>query len=115
MIMTIVARRRSGAYSAVSAMPLGMAPPRPSPARKRQIRSSWSPVDVVATRVRTPKTAVQTMITTRRPNLSATTPKDSAPISNPTRLATNSGPSSGRVRCSSCAIEGATKAMDCVS
>ena len=39
MIITMVARRRCGLYSAVIATVFGMAPPRPSPVRKRMMSS----------------------------------------------------------------------------
>ena len=43
MAMTIVARRRCGLISAVIATALGMAPPRPSPVRKRNAVSVPTP------------------------------------------------------------------------
>ena len=80
MIITSVARRRSGQYSAVSAMAFGIAPPSPRPVIKRKMRSCVSFVDVAVTMVKTPNIAVQISTTQRRPILSATGPNRSAPI-----------------------------------
>ena len=85
MIITRVARRRSGQYSAVSAMALGMAPPKPRPERKRNAISCVSVVELAAARVKTPKIAVEMITTQRRPILSAMGPKTSAPTARPTR------------------------------
>src|SRR5208337_2642866 len=80
--------RRTGQYSAVSAMAFGIAPPSPRPVIKRKMRSWVSFVEVAVTMVKTPNIVVQIITTQRRPTLSATGPNRSAPINRPTRLAT---------------------------
>ncbi len=116
MIMTMVARRRCGLYSAVIATVFGMAPPRPSPVRKRMTSSvGMSCASTVASAPR-PKAAVEKMMIALRPTRSASGPNTSAPIINPNRPALKTGPSAARVvRPHSLASAGATKPIAWVS
>src|SRR3984885_6353445 len=106
--ITMVARRRCGLNSDVSAMAFGIAPPRPSPVRNRiTSRVLTSRTNAVAS-VPMPNANVETMMIFRRPMRSASGPNSSAPILNPNRPAENTGPSAPLVRCHSAASDGAT-------
>ena len=108
MIITMVARRRRGLNSEVMATAFGIAPPRPSPVRKRIASSaltSWTKAVASAPR---PNARVEKMMIFLRPMRSASGPNSSAPIISPNRPAENTGPSAPRVMPHSLAIEGAT-------
>ena len=68
-IVTVTAsgRCRSGTYSPESAAALGMAPPRPSPARKRRAPSAATPSAAATAMVITPKTNRHPSSAVRRP------------------------------------------------
>lgn len=110
-----VARERAGAYSAVSAMMLGIAPPRPRPVSSRRTSSVVSESAKGVSRVNRPKIAVVAMITRRRPKRSAAGPKTSAPSIRPARPAPNTGPKDETGRPHWAASTGATKATTWVS
>ena len=66
----IVARILCGMYSAASAMPVGMAPPRPMPARKRNANSSNGDEAMPAAKVKTLKIVAPAMMMFLRPSRS---------------------------------------------
>ncbi len=88
----IVARRRSGASSADSALTLGRHPPSASPVTKRQIRNSVivSAVDVAS--VASPVTRQPLTISARLPNLSPSGASNAPPAPRPTSSAVNTQP-----------------------
>ncbi len=108
MIITRVARRRCGLYSAVMAMALGIAPPRPSPVKNRIATSALRSWTADVTSAPMPKTSVETTMIFLRPIRSASGPKVSAPIIRPTRPAENTGTSEPLVSPHSLASAGAT-------
>jgi len=94
--ITIVARRRCGLNSAVSATAFGIAPPRPSPVRNRRtVRLDAPSVHIVAS-VPTPKAAVLRTMMRLRPTRSASGPNSNAPSIRPNSPALNTGPSAVR-------------------
>ena len=108
MIMIVVARIRFGAYSVVSAIALGIAPPRPRPVMKRRMISDCTESAVEVSRDITPKNKVQKMRTGLRPKRSATGPKASAPSMRPKSPAENTGVSAARSTCHERTMAGAT-------
>ncbi len=90
---TMTARSRRGEYSEVRLIKLGMAPPRPRPARNRKTRStSKLGANAVAT-VKMPNQAVAPISTALRPIRSANRPRPKAPSASPAKAALNTGPS----------------------
>src|ERR1700682_3725839 len=69
--MIMVARLRGGAYSHVSAIGFGMAPPSPRPVMKRQTRRLVVDSAVTVSSDATPNQSVQKMMTGLRPIRSA--------------------------------------------
>jgi hypothetical protein len=108
IVITTVARLRCGAYSAVSAMASGMAPPRPSPVRKRHAISPRTVCALGVSSMQSPKKARQTTITRLRPTRSATMPKASAPSIRPISPLTTTGVIAAGAICSDRAIAGRT-------
>ena len=115
MIITMVARRRRGLNSDVSAIAFGIAPPRPRPVRKRiasSVLTSWTKA---VTSAPMPNASVDKMMIFLRPTRSASGPNTSAPIISPNRPALNTGPSAPLPRPHSLASAGATKPIAWVS
>jgi hypothetical protein len=77
--VTAIERQRFGTYSAASAAALGIAPPRPIPARKR--RTPRLPVlcTKAAASVATPNTTMLLSNAVRRPNRSPAIPAPAPP------------------------------------
>ncbi len=65
--MMRVERKRLGAYSAVMAMALGMSPPMPMPARKRNVTNCSIEPAAMPARVKIPTTAEEPIVARRRP------------------------------------------------
>ena len=101
-------RLRSGAYSAVRAIPFGIAPPSPRPARNRNVMSCSTDAQSAQAIVNTPKTRAQSTIVGLRPWRSATGPNTSAPSIKPASPLLKIGPSSARLTPHSRTIAGAT-------
>ena len=113
--LTSAARRCRGAYSEVRLMKLGIAPPSPSPARKRITSSDCRlSANAVAT-VSTPKQSVLATSTFLRPMRSATSPSTKEPMARPASAALNTMPKRGIGICSAAAIPGAASPIDCRS
>ena len=93
MIITMVARRRCGLNSEVIATAFGIAPPRPSPVRKRIASSVLTSLMKAVASVPMPNASVEKMMIFLRPIRSASGPNTSAPIIRPNRPALNTGPS----------------------
>ena len=106
--MIMVARLRCGAYSHVSAIGLGMAPPSPRPVTKRQTRRLVVDSAVTVSSEVTPNHSVQKMMTGLRPIRSASGLNASAPSMSPNRPAANTGPSSPGFRLQALLSVGAT-------
>ena len=104
---TMVARQRRGQYSPVRAKALGMAPPRPTPVRKRKaIRVSFELAQVVS-RVNRPNMAVQATITGLRPNRSARGASSRKPAMSPPSPEEKIKPRALLGRCQALAMMGA--------
>ena len=112
---TITARSRRGEYSDVRLMKLGMAPPSPRPARKRNASSTAKLGASAVQMVKMPKQAVAPISTALRPTRSASTPKPKAPKARPANAALNTALSQGGGMCRSAAMPGAASPMDCRS
>ena len=69
IVVTAVPLRRCGMYSEVSAMAFGIAPPMPSPVRKRKPASASIDCAVAVSSEPTPKISAHPMSTGRRPEL----------------------------------------------
>src|SRR5213592_3510865 len=87
IVVTRNERRGAGQYSEVSVTALGMAPPSPSPVRKRRNTSHQIDVACDDTRLATPKNSTQVSRTLLRPNRSASGPKTNAPTISPAKPA----------------------------
>ncbi|MCY1250958.1 hypothetical protein D9M72_646580 [compost metagenome] len=84
MIATRVLRIFFGAYSFISATTLGITPPMPSPAMKRQVANCSGVRAKPLTRVKPLNRITQVMTVLRRPIRSDNGPKNSAPSIIPT-------------------------------
>jgi len=115
IIMTTVARLRWGEYSAVSAIALGIAPPRPRPVRKRQATRPSTDDAVGVRSMNAPKIKRQAMITHLRPTRSATMPKSRAPAMSPSRPLTITGHKAEGAIFMDLAMAGSTYPTICVS
>ncbi len=101
--------------SAVSAMMLGSAPPRPSPVRKRvAIRALLSLTSAVAM-LKTPNVSIEAISTLRRPTLSASRPPTMAPRNRPNVLALKTQLRCAGSRWNRGANFGAVRPADCRS
>ena len=107
--ITMVARKRFGEYSLLSATAFGMTPPMPMPARKRMTNSSGTDVAAVAIRVKIPNIRHDETSASFRPNRSPRYPNNNDPTRMPTRLALNTGASAAGDRCQSRTRCGAAK------
>ncbi|MCY1412250.1 hypothetical protein D9M71_276500 [compost metagenome] len=115
MLVTISERRRSGQYSEVRVMALGMAPPRPRPVRKR-IRASVSTFGAkAAARLQPPKHSTESSSTVLRPKRSASGPAMKAPSIRPISAAPSTGLSWAEVSPHSSRSAGAMKPIAAVS
>jgi hypothetical protein len=114
-IDTKIVCSRFGEYSALRATTLGIAPPRPTPVRKRNRSSSSNDVTNAVRNVNRPKPKVEVTIVHFRPQRSATGPRTPAPHMRPRRPATNTGANALSGTPMDSAIEGARKPMLCVS
>ncbi len=112
---TIPARSRRGQYSEVRLMKLGMAPPSPTPARKRNTSSTSKLGASAVQMVKTPNQAVAPISTALRPTRSASTPKPKAPSESPASAALNTALSQGCGMCKSAAMPGAASPIACRS
>ena len=106
---------RLGAYSDASETAFGIAPPRPSPVRKRSRTSSSSERARAVSSDNAPKTSTETMMADLRPQRSATGPDAIAPIIRPKSPADSAGPNAARGTPNSAAIDGTRKPIACVS
>ena len=108
MIAVIVVRRRLGAYSAVSAIAIGINAPMPSPVKKRTVMNGTIASTSKVSSSKLPKIATAVRATRLRPKRSASGPAAKVPINTPTSVDRNAGPNpSGRI-CHSGAITGTT-------
>ncbi|MNH10280.1 hypothetical protein D3C79_697540 [compost metagenome] len=106
--VTIRVRKRGGAYSDISAMALGIAPPMPIPQTKRaSIRLLRELAKTIST-VRLEYKSTQHNNTRRTPKRSASGVTASDPRVRPSRLALNTGPNAAFSRPQSWAREGIT-------
>ena len=112
---TITARSRRGEYSEVRLMKLGMAPPRPRPARKRNTTSTPKLGASAVAMVNRPKQPVAPISTVLRPIRSAKSPKPKAPKARPAKAALNTMRSDGSGMCRSAAMPEAASPIDCRS
>jgi hypothetical protein len=108
IVITIVARRRCGLNSDVSATAFGIAPPSPRPVRKRMTIRLVVPVASVVASVPTPNATTLSTTMRLRPIRSASGPKMRAPIMRPNRPALKTGPRAPRGSAQSRTISGAT-------
>src|SRR3954464_3711324 len=115
MMVTRNERLRSGLYSDVSVIVMGMAPPRPRPVMKRQIASVSTFVAQAEAMLARPKPTVAKTRTALRPIRSATGPNTKAPTIRPARPDTNSSESCGGVRLHCSRSAGAMKPIAAVS
>ena len=79
MMATSVLRKRLGAYSLISATALGISPPQPKPAIKRQIPNSVGLLAKPFTRVAVENNMKHIAMPFLRPILSASVPNTKAP------------------------------------
>jgi hypothetical protein len=98
-----------GANSAMSAVAVVSAPPRPMPVMSRQSANVMTLVAVAASNVAAPNSAVLRMSELRRPQRSPSAPMPAAPIAMPTREAASAGPSAARSTPRSATRAGAAK------
>ncbi|GLC92566.1 hypothetical protein Tamer19_19740 [Cupriavidus sp. TA19] len=115
MVVTRKERRLSGQNSEVSVIALGMAPPRPSPVRKRSSTSVHRSFDQAEARLAAPKNSTDSTSTPLRPKRSASGPNRKAPAIRPPSPAPNSGASCAGVNCHSARMAGAIKPIAAVS
>jgi hypothetical protein len=108
IVMTIVARLFCGLYSEVSAIGLGMAPPRPSPVRKRHSSRLSGESAVAVSTEQIPKASVEATMTGLRPMRSASRLKPSAPMASPIRPHAMTGASAPGIRPHALLMVGAT-------
>src|SRR3954453_7948234 len=108
-------RLRSGLYSEVSVIAIGMAPPSPRPVRKRQTASISTFVAQAEAILARPKPKVEKIRTALRPIRSAIGPNTKAPAIRPARPDTNSSESCGGIRFHCSRSAGAMKPIAAVS
>ena len=84
--VTKAARKRPGAYSEVSAIKHGVAPPKPNPATTLKAISIGTDVASAVRMVKTPICAAATISSVLRPKRSASGPNVAAPTVAPTRV-----------------------------
>ncbi|MNZ16178.1 hypothetical protein D3C78_331450 [compost metagenome] len=108
MIATRVLRIFFGAYSFISATTLGITPPMPSPATKRQIANSSGVRANPLITVKPLNRTTQVMMVLRRPIRSDSGPKNSAPSIIPTSAQLPSRPAWSAVRSQACISAGST-------
>jgi hypothetical protein len=106
--VTAVARRERGMNSDVNAMAFGIAPPIPSPVRKRNAASHSTDWAVEVSSDPKPKISAEATSTGFRPTRSATGPLTNAPIIMPNRPLEMTVPSTLRWMCSAAVSAGAT-------
>ena len=111
----ITARSLRGEYSEVRLIKLGMAPPRPRPARNRKASSTPKLGANAVAMVKMPKQPVAPISTALRPIRSASNPKPKAPKARPAKAALNTMRSDGSGMCRSAAMPAAASPMDCRS
>src|SRR5215831_2854884 len=99
-------RLARGTYSDARLMKLGIAPPRPMPARNRYSRSCSNDVESAVQSVKTPNVAVAPSSARLRPNRSATGPNANAPSISPSNATLKTGPNFPGPRWSVAAIPG---------
>jgi hypothetical protein len=92
VIAMSVARFRAGAYSATSAITLGMAPPNPMPHSSRRIMKGAIDGAKAEAILNAPNQTTQKARILLRPNLSPRYPNANAPAMAPSSTAENTGP-----------------------
>jgi hypothetical protein len=111
MIAVMVVRMRVGAYSAVSAIEIGISAPMPRPVRNRTaMKGVIAPTSNVASS-KEPKVATAPSATRLRPKRSASGPAARVPNSTPRRVERKTGPNPAGLTCHCGAITGTTKAV----
>lgn len=115
IVVTSSERHLAGAYSAISAVALGIAAPSPMPVRKRSAVSAGSEPANPDAKHQKPNVATDATISIRLPTRSATGPAIIEPTAYPTSAAPSVGPSASRDTWNVLTSIGATKPINAVS
>ena len=113
--LTTVGCSRGGVNSEVSATAFGIAPPSPSPVRKRSRMSSRTVFARAVMSAKDAKITTETMTTHRRPYRSAIGPLAIAAIISPNSAAESTAPNAGSGTPRFSDMTGTRKPMHCVS